>query len=49
MMENYGWADFKDSVDTSSIDMRQSQTRFGIHPFYIENGNIIVYVVFLCW
>nr|XP_017246046.1 PREDICTED: midasin isoform X2 [Daucus carota subsp. sativus] len=41
MMENYGWADFKDSVDTSSIDMRQSQTRFGIHPFYIENGNDI--------
>lgn len=43
MMENYGWSDFKESVNVSSIDLRHSGSHFGINPFYIENGIFIVF------
>ncbi|KAF7137371.1 hypothetical protein RHSIM_Rhsim07G0217300 [Rhododendron simsii] len=42
VMANYGWSDVRSSADTSCDDNMQCNNLFGIHPFYIANGDDVV-------
>ncbi|KAI8548545.1 hypothetical protein RHMOL_Rhmol07G0280600 [Rhododendron molle] len=42
VMANYGWSDVRSSADTSCDDNMQCDNLFGIHPFYIANGDDVV-------
>ncbi|KAF7135896.1 hypothetical protein RHSIM_Rhsim08G0236800 [Rhododendron simsii] len=42
IMANYGWSDVRSSADTSCGDNMQCDNLFGIHPFYIANGDDVV-------
>ncbi|XP_058222016.1 midasin-like isoform X2 [Rhododendron vialii] len=42
VMANYGWSDVRSSADSSCDDNMQCDNLFGIHPFYIANGDDVV-------
>ncbi|KAG5541983.1 hypothetical protein RHGRI_021724 [Rhododendron griersonianum] len=42
VMANYAWSDVRSSADTSCDDNMQCDNLFGIHPFYIANGDDVV-------
>lgn len=39
-MENYGWGDIVTNADIPCGDDMQCDNIFGIHPFYIEKGDL---------
>lgn len=44
-MENYGWGDIGTNADSPCSDAMQCDNIFGIDPFYIEKGDLTIFLI----